>query len=221
LSIDTILAHRFSRYWEFVEGCLRNKTGYLFRPKDFQDLRYSYILEGHTFYTCGIVFVTMLRLFREYRFENFSYSISHFTVKDTPNPAEKCFLAEQICLAHISKYALPIVALALTKMHTVTFQSPIPWGGCLDEDKTLRLFLPNVYNFRFIDAIILRLDTESNQAHLYPIRMTLLGSHMDSERQFYEYLWPSWSKDLAKYGLKVDSTFIWIDKDRPSIPWQG
>jgi hypothetical protein len=62
-------------------------------------------------------------------------------------------------------------------MHTVTFQSPIPWGGCLDEDKTLCL--------------------------------------LDSERQFYEYLWPSWSKDLAKYGFKVDSTFIWIDKDRP------
>jgi hypothetical protein len=156
----------------------------------------------------------MLRLFREYRFEIFSYSISHYTVENAPNPAEKCFLAEQVCLTHISKHGLPIVAPSLTKMHTVTFQSPMPWGECFDKDKKLCLFLPNVYNFRFIDAIILQLDTDSDQAHLYPIRMTFSGSHVHSERGFYENLWPSWSEDLAKYGFKVDSTFIWIDKDQ-------
>ncbi|PVG01284.1 hypothetical protein CPB86DRAFT_812548 [Serendipita vermifera] len=201
---------------EFMMICLLLDTIQLFPQENSPDPRYFYVLEGIGHCTCGIVFETIARLFWERPPQDFEYPYWPDAVKKIENPIGKEFLAKRVCLTHISKHGLPIVAPELTKMETFIFQGCPPWKEQLKDGEARRLYVPRASRFQFIDPIILCSEPRLKRAHVYPIRMTFSSDPVDSEHGFYAEIWPSWIKDLRRGGSEIDVTFIWISKDHPA-----
>jgi hypothetical protein len=186
--------------------------------RELYDLRYFYADNdqiGH--YTCGVAFETMMSIFRQHRLDNFHTQEWYSALeRSSGNPVIQGFLAEHICLSRIISNGLLAVNKNLTRMSHSSFQEAPSWDQQFSSTHTVRLYIPTIFNFRAVDAVILLVDYDAKTAHMYPIQITLSMRHKDSEEDFYTGIWWKWVAPLEKAGFTVKSTFVWIDKKQPA-----
>ena|SRR5258708_3351906 len=86
----------------------------------------------------------------------------------------------------------------------------------INSTDSTRLYLPTKFNFSDIDAALVRLDRKMGEGFVYPIQVTIAGSHKDSEAHFYSAQWDLWKTTFTRNGFEVSSTFVWIDRQGSS-----
>jgi hypothetical protein len=199
-----------------MDTCLQSRPVSSNMP-ELYDLQYFYVDANHIGqYTCGVAFETMMSLFRRHRLSLFCGQEWYSAVqRSSGNPVVQGFLAEHICLSQIMSSGLCVVSSVLGRMEHTTFEDIPNWDNQLSSGHTIRLYIPTVYNFRAVDAVILHLDRNAKSAHLYPIQITLSKQHRQSDHNFYEKMWFNWIKPMENIELTVESTFVWIDKKQP------
>ena len=180
---------------------------------DYFDKRYFYFKDEVGQPTCGLARFTLLRIYREWQLSTFG-DWSWYWAISRSNPTVRGYLAEQVCLATISRKGLGAVTPDLGKALTVEHFATTPvWSNLIKSSESHRLYLPNAFNYPSIDGAILQVDRTKKQAHLLLIQVTLAKKHSDSESLFYRNQWDDWTNGLQ--GFQVQSTFVWIDELGP------
>jgi hypothetical protein len=113
-----------------------------------------------------------------------------------------------------------VVDARLGQMDQASFETQPNWDHMLRSNKKLCLYVPINYNFRAVDGAVLLLDHSAKKAHLFLLQITLSIRHKDSEADFYSSMWFSWVQSIEAAGFTVESTFVWIDKEQPSMQFQ-
>jgi len=205
------------QYFENMMGCIQ-ETPVAMNDKSLYDKRFFYIdnrMVGHS--TCGAALQSMTLLLRKYQFDDFDSQYWFTAVHNSSgNPVVQGYLAEHICLKRIARHGLKVLHPKLGTMEYHMFNSQPNWDNLLKSDKTLGLYIPNAYNYRAVDGVILHLDHKNKRAELFPIQITLSMHHKDSEQDFFSTIFPSWIKPIQDQHFSIKTTFVWIDKKQPS-----
>ena len=181
------------------------------------DLRHFYVdAERIGRFTCGIAFEAMVSILRTHDNTPFVDDLWYAAVSESNNPVVQGFLAEQICLSHIATNGLMAVNPKLDRMSTASFKTRPNFYHHLSTDHDVCLYIPDDYNFKAVDGVILLLNRTSKRATLFSIQFTLSQNHKQSDKDFHEKLWSKWTEPIVSAGFKVRSTFVWIDKKQPS-----
>ena len=121
------------------------------------------------------------------------------------------FFAREACLSSITIRGLDIdIGLSFANgIGTRWFDKALPEYAL--EEGTM-IYCPVQYNFRAIDALILRLVTVGGQkkATMFPLQITVSRSDSDSEGKFFDN-WTDWCNQLSEYEVEVH--FLWITED--------
>ncbi|KAF8327351.1 hypothetical protein F5887DRAFT_1274679 [Amanita rubescens] len=185
--------------------------------RSLYDLRHFYVdTEQIGRFTCGIAFETMVSILRMDDNASFLGGFWYTTVSQSDNPAVQGFLAEQICLSHISINGLKAVHPELGRMSIASFNTQPNFTHHLSTDHKTCLYIPDDYDFMAVDGIILLLDHTSKQATVFSIQFTLSLNDKQSAKDFHEKSWSTWTEPITSAGFTVHSTFVWIDKEQPS-----
>jgi hypothetical protein len=128
------------------------------------------------------------------------------------NPSVLGYIVEQICLSTISSKGLIVAEKHYMPQTTEIFQgSSLSFGNTLNtSEPTCALFIPLLYNFPSIDALILdvTMNREGKAAHLIPIQVTIAKKHKDSLWDFRKSF-GDLKKQLSGYA-EIKATFVWI-----------
>ena len=185
--------------------------------RNLYDLRHFYIDEKRIGrFTCGIAFEAAMSILRTYDNAPFLDDSWYTAVSRSDNPVVQGFVAEQICLDNIASNGLKAVHPNLGRMTTARFEAEPAFTEFLSTDHTIRLYIPDAYNFIAVDGVILLLNRTSKQATMFPIQFTLSQNHKQSDKEFHTRLWSTWIKPITLAGFSVQSTLVWIDKKQPS-----
>ena len=201
-----------------MDACLQSRRSQANMP-ELYDLRYFYIDRddiGH--FTCGVAFETMMLLLKQHRLSQFCGEEWYSAVgRSSVNPVVQGFLAEHICLSQIASHGLLTVSPSLGRMSHTSFEVQPNWSEQLSSThsaQTVRLYIPTAYNFKAVDAAILRCDSKT--VHMYLIQIKLSMRHKLSDQAFYQDMWREWVRPFEEGGYSVKSTFVWIDKKQPA-----
>ena len=130
--------------------------------------------------TCGLAYECMARLLLRHRFNEFGSDMWYDAVKASDNPVVRGFLAEQICLKHISTNGLTAVDMSLGRMNHRFFSIKPSFDDQLSgtpahakHEQSKFLYIPSAWNFTAVDGAILSLNTTTKTAHLFPIQFTI------------------------------------------------
>ena len=182
-----------------MKACLQNQSVPV-DDRTLYDLRFLYVgADGVGHYTCGIVFVTMMRELRT-RTEEFCQEAWYATVRESKNPVVQGFVSEDICLAAVGKGGLSSFDERLHQMSTATFASKPDWAVCIHSAHIRYLYIPATYNFKAVDGVVLLLDRSKMIAHMFPIQITLSMRQRDSDEVFYTTMWDDWVRGLKDAG---------------------
>ncbi|KAM6502225.1 hypothetical protein JOM56_002202 [Amanita muscaria] len=204
------------RYLTIMRECVRDES-VTSDDRSLYDLRYFYVDEkGIGRFTCGLALERMMSMLRICDDAPFLDDLWYAAVARSGNPVVQGFLAEQICLSTIATKGLKAVNPKLGQMSTASFSRQPAFNAFLLSDHNICLYVPNAYNFKTVDGVILLLDRASKQATMFPIQFTLSQNHKQSDKEFHTQLWPSWIEPITAAGFSVQSTFVWIDKKQPS-----
>ncbi len=147
-----------------IRGCLLEQTAMV--TTDYFDKRYFYFKDEVGQPTCGLARFTLLRIYREWQLSTFG-DWSWYWAISRSNPTVRGYLAEQVCLATISRKGLGAVTPDLGKALTVEHFATTPvWSNLIKSSESHRLYLPNAFNYPSIDGAILQVDPPKSK-HIY------------------------------------------------------
>jgi hypothetical protein len=198
---------------DLLETFLQNGTIEQENKREY-DLRYFYVHGGCGYYTSGVVAQITTILLRRHRFTTFKGKLWYKVVGETNNPVVKGIIAEQICLNRIASSGFRIISNQLTDMDSMHFKGIPKWDSQISKEKKCQLYIPEAFNFPFIDGVVLLLNLKDRHAEMFPMQITISKYHKQSHIDFCKDLWPKWSKTLQLEGYSVSLTFIWIVKDK-------
>jgi hypothetical protein len=211
-----MLLFNISRFYAIMGACLQGAT-VVSDAKMHYDLRYFYVdSKKVTRCACGVAFVATMFIYREHKFTNLCDHVWYLAVENNANLVVRGCIAEQICLLRIATTGLRSVNPHLHQMDHSWFTTSPDWKSVTMSNSTQCLYLPYSFKFPNIDGIILSLDRTKQRAYLFPLQITLAKDHADSEDAFYTSQWHSWIGPLTAAGYVIQSTFVWIDRNRPS-----
>ncbi|KAF8343536.1 hypothetical protein F5887DRAFT_918364 [Amanita rubescens] len=204
------------KYLEIMTACVRGDRVES-DDRKLYDLRHFYVdTKRIGRFTCGVAFEAMMSILRTHDNTPFVDGLWYAAVSGSDNPVVQGFLAEQICLSHIATKGLTVVNPKLKQMSTASFKTQPNFDHHLSSDHDVCLYIPDDYNFMAVDGVILLLNRTSKKATVFSIQFTLSQNHKQSDKDFHEKLWSTWTEPIASAGFKVRSTFVWIDKEQPS-----
>ena len=199
-----------------MESILLGKES--FADKSEYDLRYFYFNRNGAHATCGIAFGTLLAMYRKFKDSRSDQLDAWYeAIAISPNPTVLGYLVEHLCLNRIENVGLKTVDTDLkTPLDKVLFDKKPDMEQLLDGRKTCQLYLPTIFNFPNIDALIVRVHKKRKEAYFYPIQITIAKVHKDSEAAFYREQWEAWKDRFVQKGYKVFSTFVWVNREESS-----
>ena len=201
-----------------MESILLGKDS--FADKSEYDLRYFYFNRTGAHATCGIAFGTLLPIYRKFKgSRSDQLDLWYGAIAISPNPTVLGYLVEHVCLNAIENVGLKTVDPNLkTPLDKVFFDQQPDMKQLLNGCKTCQLYLPTIFNFPNIDALIVRVNNKGKGkgAYFYPIQITIAKVHKDSEAAFYREQWEAWKDPFVQKGYKVFSTFVWVNREEPS-----
>ncbi|KAM6491977.1 hypothetical protein JOM56_012615 [Amanita muscaria] len=181
------------------------------------DLRHFYVdADKIGRFKCGIAFEAMMSILWTYDDAPFLDGLWYEAVERSDNPIVQGFLAEQICLSHITAHGMRAVHPELDRMSSASFKDKPAFDEFLLTGQTTRLYVPIAYNFMTVDGVILLLDRASKKATIFAIQFTPSQRHKQSDEELHKRLWSTWIKPIVSAEFSVDSTFVWIDTKQPS-----
>jgi hypothetical protein len=207
-----------NRYYQLMEACVSEKLCDIVDP-DLYDHRYFYFLPDKNPISerergrciCGIAQQAMLDTLFQLKFDDFNLDLWYTALERIAgNRAMQGIIAEKIILHGIYSNGLRSVNSQLDKMGRRFFDDTPDWSSNISRT----LYVPTSSSFEAIDGIILMQAGED--AHLFPIQITIIPRHKDSESTFFAKRWGEWVKPLQDRGLKIHTTFVWIDLQPPS-----
>jgi hypothetical protein len=69
------------------------------------------------------------------------------------------------------------------------------------------LVVPEIFNFKAIDCLYIRVDNVAKRVLLIPVQITLADEHKDSAEAFYTH-WREWTVQFSGYELQTE--FLWV-----------
>jgi len=171
---------------------------------------------GHS--TCGIASMTLMSIYRVHCKEtSFNVDAWYDAIQVAPNVVVLGYLVEHMCIAAIARGAMGAVIQGLQKpLEKASFDDYPSVANMVLDGRRWRLFVPSTYYFANIDAAVLHMDHTKRMAHAYLIQVTIAKDHKDSENIFYENQWKRWEAKFREHNYKVDSTFVWINREEPT-----
>ena len=168
-------------------------------------------------HACGIARDAAARQLRLFRMGNFGDTDFLKALNDyIDNPSVTGFFIEQAVLSSIASRGLDISKDISTPMDTVMFAGNFP---TLEKKSNPVLYCPLKFNYRGIDAIIVRFDysrgkkLDKNKCFMFPLQVIVAKSHTDSEQAFFDD-WSLWSEGLDDFDVVVE--FLWITTEASS-----
>lgn len=163
-------------------------------------------------YTCGLArnaVATQLHV------EKVNLSNSNFwgsLLNHINNPCITGFIIEQAILSRISFDGLNVAGKDInTPMSMVSFSGSFPYFRTDITEQPI-LYCPRKFNYRGIDAVIVRIEPSpitnfKQRLFIYPLQITLTDTHSDSHKTFFDD-YKSWTHRLERFD--VVPTFLWI-----------
>ncbi|KAJ7665308.1 hypothetical protein DFH06DRAFT_310673 [Mycena polygramma] len=179
------------------------------------DHRYCTVDGGRGRVTCGLVRRELIALLESH---DRNTALSTEWLDDGLSQAITCppvlgFLVEKSIIATL---LAGVTAPGLIKWAAVN-KHVLPAGCILPRDlpSSLRegghvkdlLVVPEIFNFKAIDSLYIKVDNVLRQALLIPIQITLADEHKDSAALFYAH-WREWAAWL--HGYDVHTEFLWV-----------
>jgi hypothetical protein len=172
------------------------------------DLRYFY--RDDTFVchcTCGLAREAAARVLRKAapgKFLSDDWVESLATYAD--NPSVIGFIVQQACLTAISEHGFHHGNVEWSSVTATIFETDLIQQ--LPRTTTSAFLVPADPNFKYIDALFIKVDEKSKTVFLAPIQVTINERHSNSEILFYEHFWRR--IEALFDGYILSSTFIWI-----------
>ena len=173
------------------------------------DNQYFYVENEVGYCVCGIARAFMAKFLRKNRSDHFLTpawldSYKHFK----KNQAMLGFLVEQSCLSFISTNGL--LGFVPGAENVKYFNSEYP---VFDTTKKCAIYIPDKFNFKAIDGLILSLETSKKSgknAYVIPFQITIARKHnnKDSATAFRNE-WTKWGPSQLK-GFNIHILFTWI-----------
>ena len=196
----------FHRYQSYVNACITERAVPDDIDPEYVDHRFFHEKNRIGYCICGAVREAVIK-------ELASLGTYLFSVEDSmramghliSNPSVVgCFLENAIPRTIVTS-GIPCLDI-IGPMPQFIFQEFPSYN--LSHERAL--YVPKVYNFSAIDAILLRLNNVDKKAELIPIQITIQKAHRKSETQFFNN-WSFWQDYLDDYDVSV--TFLWITAD--------
>jgi hypothetical protein len=149
---------------------------------ELYDHQYFYINKSKGHIVCGLVRDTVSSVLRNLGRDIFlgnEWLMNFHNFKN--NPIVLGFIIEQLCITRISREGLYVDGEHYLSSSTYVCKGQVP---IFDTNNTYTLYVPFAYNFKAIDALLLKVN--SGNAHLVPIQITIAGKHKDSVSDFSE-----------------------------------
>ena len=129
------------------------------------------------------------------------------------NPSVSGFIIEQAVLSSIATSGLDIKKPEINRpMNVVSLQGRRP--NFHTETKKPVLYIPQVFNFRGIDGVIVwigpkpKTGRKVQELFMFPLQITLArDKHSDSHKTSFSE-WTSWIEDLQQFDVVPE--FVWI-----------
>lgn len=172
---------------------------------DDHDRRFFYRDKGTGYCICGLAreaFASFLRQYDNSIFMHREWRPTLLLFKN--NKSVVGFLVEQVCLGSIAEKGLsdPFVR----KPSNVSMFEKRP-SLSREMETSCIFYIPEKFNYKAIDGILLEINNEAKEAHLVPIQVTISKNHKDSETAFFQD-WSYWRDALEGYDIRV--SFVWI-----------
>ena len=227
--------HNFAnvfRHYEYTKACLSGQ------PVEPSSKEISNLVDHRYFYdefdpklkcpvgnyTCGLsrnaVAASLLTNKVNFANRDFLESLPDYI----SNPCVSGFIIEQAVLSSIATSGLDIKKPEINRsMNVVSFQGRRP--NFHTETKKPVLYIPQVFNFRGIDGVIVwigpkpKTGRKTQKLFIFPLQITLApDKHSDSHKTFLSE-WRSWIEGLQEFDVVPE--FIWITPNPPSLTKQS
>ncbi|KAF8534357.1 hypothetical protein BDD12DRAFT_896092 [Trichophaea hybrida] len=129
------------------------------------------------------------------------------------------FFVEQVILSRIEREGITMDGIKIPGMKSVAFRT-LPKGP-ENTDGSPVLYIPDAYNYKAIDGVIISANivNDLKVLEIMPMQITINQHHEDSEKSFFE----GWDDFVVKIlsasdydDLKI--TFLWIVEDSEMFP---
>ncbi|KAJ7911036.1 hypothetical protein B0H13DRAFT_585515 [Mycena leptocephala] len=194
----------------FVTGT--STTGIL---EDLIDHRYCVVDGSRGRVTCGLARRELIALLEKHdrsialSAEWLDGGLSHAI--DSP-PVLDFWIKESVIATMLSGVAAPGLAnWGAVQKHVLPSGCALPRDlpSSLRESGQIKslLVVPEVFNFKAIDCLYIRVDNVAKRVLLIPIQISLADEHKDSAEAFYTH-WREWAVQFSGYELQTE--FLWV-----------
>lgn len=185
--------------------------------EQYLDWRHFYVHDGDGGVTCGVVRRAATDFLRSFgNPEDFLRpQWSHSLRLAGGNVCMLGFVVEQMVLSWMALRGCGFIERRFGERPTTMLVDAIP-KDVLKGQSGVVLYIPTVYNFPAVDAVLVQTGPE-NTAAIYGIQVTISQTHSNSEEMFFRK-WESWLDQLGLPHEKVHFGFVWVLEDRGFRP---
>ncbi|KAF8541845.1 hypothetical protein BDD12DRAFT_979387 [Trichophaea hybrida] len=208
-------------FFDIMENCLINDNVSR-AERAVIDNRYFYTTRqniGHC--TSGLVRDTMAAFLRKHAGGDTFLKQQWYNMIEYVggNSSVLGFFVEQVVLSRIEKEGMTMDGIKIPGMKSVGFRT-LPKGP-ENTDGSPVLYIPDTYNYKAIDGVIIsaKIVNDLKVLEIMPMQITINQHHEDSEKSFFE----GWDDFVVKIlgasdydDLKI--TFLWIVEDSETFP---
>lgn len=202
-------------FMETMDACILGLQTVEYRQ--YIDPRFFYYLDGVGKCVNGYVRETVLRCLRKhqpYTHSSFLTTTWFSAIDDVAaNPSMLGFLFECMVIDHLVTKGLTIQTsnIYMNELKRYDFSGDYP---AIDLEADAAIYIPTKYNYKDVDAIIIRRKKADSEATVVitGVQVTLSTTHKMSHRTFFSK-WSRWQKLASVGGAKVEAEFLWITEN--------
>jgi hypothetical protein len=87
----------------------------------------------------------------------------------------------------------------------------------IEGDEGFTIYIPQAFNFRAVDALLVHVDTSTREAIVVGVQITIAKYHSESEEPFMRR-WAIYEEQLKEFCKKVSYRFLWIHEELGNKP---